>query len=124
MEHVSQWIRWYTPEEHALELKRLAAAASSRTQKLSVLDVFGVSQRVSEAWQKVDLNGFSFDIKLSREHDICSERGFKLLLTKAMEPLDMEIVRCILQIQGPEFSYRMGGLVNQFWFIFFQPEPT
>lgn len=73
------------PEKHIQHLKQFVASCSSDPKCLHVLDVFGVSQRVAETWRSAGYGGWSFDIKLSEDQDICAEGGFKLLLRKAME---------------------------------------
>ena len=50
-----------------------------------VLDVFGASCRIAETWRAAGYRAFSYDIKLSKNHDICTEDGFKLLLWKTMQ---------------------------------------
>ena len=81
------FLRWYAPENHPEELQHFAAHAIHMQKTLHVLDVFGVSKRMTQAFERVHLSGFSYDIKLSKSHDITSESGFKLLLKAAMQIL-------------------------------------
>ncbi|CAL1142652.1 unnamed protein product [Cladocopium goreaui] len=74
---------WYAPEKHVVELQKFLDVASRAPKTLHVLDVFGVSCRMQSAFEEKGFVGFSYDIKLSKTHDITSESGFKVLLEKA-----------------------------------------
>ena len=78
--------RWFHAEDNVHALRALVASQRhSVLPSIHVLDVFGASGRVTEAWTRHGSVGFSYDIKISREHDICSLHGFLLLLRKGME---------------------------------------
>ena len=51
------------------------------------LDMFGASQRVAQTWQDAGYRAIAFDVKLSRSHDLCSQKGVKVLLRMALELL-------------------------------------
>ena len=53
-----------------------------------VLDMFGASQRISQAWEERGYLARAFDVKISNLHDICSEAGMKILATMGMEHPD------------------------------------
>ena len=63
-----------------VELHKFLDVASRAPKTLHVLDVFGVSCRMQSAFEEKGFVGFSYDIKLSKTHDITSESGFKVLL--------------------------------------------
>ena len=59
-----------------------ARSTSARVARVyHVLDLFGASRKVSRQWEREGFNPASYDIKLSSTDDICSEAGFKHLLT-------------------------------------------
>ena len=81
--------RWFRAEDHFDDLINFAKDFSNTAYRtLSVLDLFGASQRVSETWQRAGYMGMSFDIKIDPKHDICSRDGFVLLLRSALGLLD------------------------------------
>ena len=75
-----------------VELHKFLDVASRAPKTLHVLDVFGVSCRMQSAFEEKGFVGFSYDIKLSKTHDITSESGFKVLLEKAARQLDIKIL--------------------------------
>ena len=80
--------RWYRPEDHFEHLLQYAQALDGRVAKIySVLDLFGASQRVANTWIRNGYSAVAFDIKISANHDICTEAGFKELLSMAMQRL-------------------------------------
>lgn len=82
---VTQEHEWFRAEDHFDDLINFAKDFSNTAYRtLSVLDLFGASQRVSETWQRAGYMGMSFDIKIDPKHDICSRDGFVLLLRSAL----------------------------------------
>lgn len=53
----------------------------------SVLDLFGASKRVAKTWIENGYSAVAYDIKISATHDICTEAGFKELITMGMQQL-------------------------------------
>lgn len=79
--------RWFAAEDHILDLQKFLVKFRNSKKKIQVLDVFGVSRQMTAAFERGGWSGFSYDIKLCRSHDICSESGLKLLFQKACESL-------------------------------------
>ena len=78
--------RWYKVEDHVVELQQWMAQVDQVSERvLHVLDFFGASQQVTKAFQRGGYVGASFDLKLSRTHDIVSEFGVKTLLRMALQ---------------------------------------
>ena len=83
--------RWYRPEDHVEHLQEFMGQLSESASKwCHVLDVFGASQKVSETWERSGYHGQSYDIKLSKSHDITTEKGFKCLLQLAFGSFHFE----------------------------------
>lgn len=77
--------RWFRAEDHFYDMMNFAKDFSHTAYRtLSVLDLFGASQRVSQTWQRAGYQGMSFDIKIDPKHDICSREGFLLLLRSGL----------------------------------------
>lgn len=98
-------IRWFKADENFDELGEwLRQAAPTVDQTISCLDVFGASKRVADTWQDAGFKASSYDIKLSHEDDICSERGCKKLLHMGLQPLVCNF--CMVpDLQGNAISY-------------------
>ena len=76
--------RWYRAEDHAEELVQyLEQMAMQSAQTLHCLDLFGASGRVARTWREAGYQSVGYDVKISRTHDICTETGFKMLLSMA-----------------------------------------
>ena len=58
------------------------------------LDMFGASQRVAETWKTAGYRAIAFDVKLSSSHDLCSQKGVKVLLRMALELLSWGEIHC------------------------------
>ena len=79
--HHSKFPRWYRAEDHARTLVSYVHETARSSSKIyDVLDLFGATKRVASTWINSGYNGISYDIKISREHDVCTESGIKCLL--------------------------------------------
>ena len=56
-------------------------------RKFHALDLFGASRRVTKTWASKGWNSISYDIKISKRHDITSMAGFMCLLAMAVQQL-------------------------------------
>ena len=84
--------RWYKPEEHKdLLVQWISETADVIERTLHCIDVFGASGRVSKTWERAGYSAESFDVKLSPRHDLCSEQGFKTLMTLGLKNLKLSI---------------------------------
>ena len=84
----SAWPRWFAPERHFVELQAsMRTWMTNHKPKYDCLDVFGASQKVSKTWIAAGFRSVSFDIKLNREHDLVSEKGFHALMRLGAECL-------------------------------------
>ena len=54
------------------------------------IDAFGASGRVKDTWLRAGFQAIGFDIKLSPDHDLTSETGFKALVKMGLEPLPLK----------------------------------
>ena len=59
-------------------------------QTYHCIDAFGASGRVKDTWLRAGFQAIGFDIKLSPDHDLTSETGFKALVQMGLEPLHFE----------------------------------
>lgn len=75
--------RWFAPEKHMAQLRQFMKKQVVE-QNNHLLDLFGASQAVSRCWRNEGFNAIVYDIKVNRDHDICSQSGFKILLGMAM----------------------------------------
>lgn len=82
--------RWFAAEANLKELQKFVARGSQVAKELHVLDLFGCSGRMREAFEHQGMKGLSYDIKLSKAHDITTEAGFRYLLRKSWKKLDVK----------------------------------
>ena len=54
-------------------------------RRFHVLDLFGYSQKVASTSTRAGYRALSYDVKLDKSHDICSQLGFRALLRMAMQ---------------------------------------
>ena len=59
--------------------------AGQVNQVFHVIDVFGASRRVEQTWLDAGYEATAFDVKISRTHDICTQKGVKTLLRMALQ---------------------------------------
>lgn len=68
-------------ERYALDM------AATLEQRYHVLDLFGATESVSKVWREAGFEAIAFDVKISRQHDLCTMEGFKTLLRMGMQNL-------------------------------------
>ena len=78
-------LRWFAADK-AYNSLHAYAAGLSEFPLYHAVDIFGGSQRVAQAWRREGMSGISFDVKLSRSHDLTSEDGCRSLLRYLMRP--------------------------------------
>lgn len=94
--------RWWPAEDHVAELQQfMRTTQPASRQVLQVLDIFGASKRVTKAFEAKKYAGFSYDVKLGRDHDLTTRRGVMMLLQKIMQTLGSSL--CCL-FWTPSFS--------------------
>ena len=80
--------RWYRPENHHSELVDWMTRRQQISQGVwDCIDVFGASGKVAQVWKDHGYSAIGYDIKLTRQHDICTQRGFKCLLSMGLGKL-------------------------------------
>jgi len=57
-------------------------------KRLHLMDLFGASQTMARTFERAGWNAESYDIQLSRNHDITSESGFRTLCKMAVRLID------------------------------------
>ena len=80
--------RWYDAQSHFNDLNRWATALQGWVDpKYHLLEVFGASKGLQKTWHRAGKSGVSFDIKISKTHDLCTECGVKVLIQMGLQPL-------------------------------------
>lgn len=78
--------RWFHPEAQLDAVKEfMVQTAGAVDQTLDCLDLFGASGRIRTMWKLHGYEAESYDIKLSADHDLCKEVGFKCLISMCMQ---------------------------------------
>ena len=81
---------WFQPELHQQALLRFMYQTGEEVRRsVDCLDLFGASGRVKRTWEKAGYSASGYDIKLSKNHDICSLAGVKTLLVLGLQWLGM-----------------------------------
>lgn len=65
-------------------------------QAYDCIDAFGASGRVKDTWLRAGFQAIGFDIKLSPDHDLTSETGFKALVKMGLKPLLLNVSQTAL----------------------------
>jgi len=77
--------RWYRAEDHEQSLGRfMRDMGDCVRRKYHCLDMFSYSGRVKEAFEDAGFKALQFDVKISNDHDVVSQGGFKELLRMGM----------------------------------------
>ncbi|CAL1166269.1 unnamed protein product [Cladocopium goreaui] len=63
-------------------------------QAYDCIDAFGASGRVKDTWLRAGFQAIGFDIKLSPDHDLTSETGFKALVKMGLKLKQEGILIC------------------------------
>ena len=56
-------------------------------RSIDCLDIFGASGRIKRTWEDAGFASLGFDVKISADHDLCSETGFFTLLHMGLQQL-------------------------------------
>ena len=88
--------RWYKAEDHVAELEAYMAALDVE-KTFSCLDFFGASRRIASTWIQNGFSAVSFDIKLSKLHDLCSATGVHKLATYGMQFPGLNVLTSLVQ---------------------------
>lgn len=77
--------QWFYADQHLPEIRQfMAQAARTCTRSISLLDLFGASERMSRAWQSHGLLTASYDIKNDQQDDITTRGGFFRLAERGL----------------------------------------
>ena len=65
---------------------------------IDCLDIFGASGRIKQTWEDAGFASLGFDVKISEDHDLCSETGFYTLLHMGLQQLVLGFRTCFLRV--------------------------
>lgn len=109
--------RWFHAE-HSLDTLVAWARDIAVQPRWHALDIFGASQKVSSTWIKEGMRAVSFDIKISKGHDICTVGGCQELIRMGLEFLSWTWKLSNAFFSVWNLGSRPGGdKMGNFWLI-------